>query len=98
MAYPIAGLTFFPTISLWVRRVFGKHNLTKEKSFIMACNHASFADDLIIPQLVIRATNNYIHMYCNDRFFKNFFLRKFLEWGRCVPIRVDDKSKTAKKW
>ena len=37
-----------------------------------------------------------MHIYCNDKFYKTWILRKFLEWGRCIPIRVDKKSKEGK--
>ena len=97
MVYPIGKITILLLGKKWARKVSGLENLKKEKSFILASNHGSFADDLIVPSISVIYLNKYVHMYCNDSFYKNFFFRKFLEWGKCIPIRVDKKSKEAKK-
>lgn len=97
MVYPISKRIIPPTILLWARKIRGKENIPRNEIFIVASNHGSFYDDLAIPSIIVLYLNKYLHMYCNDKFYKNFFLRKFLEWGRCIPIRVDEKSKEAKK-
>ncbi len=96
MVYPIARISLVPAVRLWIRKVNGLEKL-KEPVFIFAANHGSFADDLILPTLLMNYLNRYVHMYCNDRFYKNFFLRKFLEWGRCIPVRVDESTAEAKR-
>lgn len=92
MVHPILKRTLAPLIRLWAKKVNGMGNLKKEKTFIIACNHGSFADDLIIPSIVVPYLNRHLHIYCNDRFYKNLFLRKFLENARCIPVRVGEKT------
>ena len=89
MVYPIAKHTIEPLIrGLWIKKVTGLSNLPKDKPFIFAVNHASFIDDFVVPFTVCKHINRYTHMYCNDKFLRNFFLRKLLEWTRVIPIRV----------
>jgi len=97
MVYAIVKPTLVPLIKLWVRKISGLQNLKKEKSFIFASNHGSFAEDLVLPIIIIPYLNKLVHIYCNDRFYKNRFLRKILQWGQCIPIRVDDTSEDAKR-
>ena len=97
MVYPVAKLTLLPFLKFWIRKYTGLKNLKKESSFIFACNHGSFAEDLLLPAIIVPYLNKKVHIYCNDKFYKNFFLRKFLEWGACIPVRVDEKSKASKK-
>jgi 1-acyl-sn-glycerol-3-phosphate acyltransferase len=97
MAHPIMSRTLFSLAKLWVKEVKGLDNLKKTNPFIVACNHNSFADDLIMPAVVITYLNRYLYTYCNDGFYKNFFLRKFLENGRCIPVRVGQRNDESKK-
>jgi len=97
MIYLGIRLTLAPFVNLWVRNISGLENLKKEDSFIFACNHGSFAEDLILPCNIIPYINKSVHIYCNDRFYKHYPLRKFLEYGRCIPIRVGEKSEEAKR-
>src|SRR3989338_4056336 len=92
MVYPIARLTLVPFILLWAKSINGLNNLRKEYPYIIASNHASFFDDLLVPCIVVPAKNSYIHMYVNSRFFSNFFLRKFLEWGRSIAVDVNKEQ------
>ncbi|MFH2027893.1 MAG: lysophospholipid acyltransferase family protein [Nanoarchaeota archaeon] len=97
MVYPVLNQTLFNLARLWVRKVTGLENLKKTKVFIFASNHGSFADDIILPAIIVKYLQVNLHIYCNDRFYKNFFLRKFLEFGRCIPIRVGEKTEEANK-
>jgi len=53
-------------------------------------------------KILVRGKSKIIADY-DDAFFhrydqnKNFFLRKFLEHGQCIPIRVGEKTKKSKK-
>ncbi|MFH1641853.1 MAG: lysophospholipid acyltransferase family protein [Nanoarchaeota archaeon] len=89
MPYPIAKYTVLHLAkALWIKKVNGLSNIPKDEPFIYASNHGSFIDDLLIPCVIFGHVKKYVHFYCNDKFFKNFFTRKFLEWGRVIPIRV----------
>ena len=91
MVYPIAKLTLAPFISLFIKGVDGIENLPKNSAFIIAANHQSFFDDLALPCLVVPYLDKRVHFYANRIFFKNFFLRKFLNWSSSIPVAVDKK-------
>ncbi len=101
MAYPIAKRIVAPLAkALWIKEIKGVSNLPKEDPFIFACNHGSFIDDLLLPVVLCPYLNKHVHLYCNDKFFKNFFTRTFIEWGGVIPIRVykdKDQKKINKK-
>ncbi len=55
-------------------------------------------DDITIAPNVIRYIDKNVHMYCNDRFYKNKFLAAFLNWAKCIPVSIQTKNpKTNKK-
>ena len=96
MVYPIAKLIIPPFIIRCVKRINGLNNIPKSKAFIVAPNHASYFDDLAIPSIIMPLLNKKLHMYVNSRFFKNYFLKKFLYWGGSIPVDVV-KTKYSKK-
>lgn len=97
MVYPIAKITFPPMMKLWVRRIIGLDNVPKDRPFIIAANHASYLDDITIAPNVIRYIDKNVHMYCNDRFYKNKFLAAFLNWAKCIPVSIQTKNPETNK-
>lgn len=96
MVYPILKITLVPFIRSFMKEIKGKENVPKDKAFIIACNHASFYDDLAIPCIIAPIINKRIHFYVSHKYFKNYFIRKFLEHGGPIPI-VTTKTKNSKK-
>ncbi|MEA2036550.1 MAG: lysophospholipid acyltransferase family protein [Nanoarchaeota archaeon] len=97
MVYPIGKLIVSPLARLWVRKIDGLGTRLKERHFIIAANHSSFMDDLAIAPMIISYINKKVHMYCNDRFYKNKFFATFLRWGECIPISIQTKNKEVNK-
>lgn len=86
MVYPISKLTIFSFIRLFIKKTDGKENIIRNGPFIAACNHASFYDDFAVPSVILPVANKYVHFYVNSSYFKNYFFRKALAWGRCIPV------------
>jgi len=93
MVYPIAKLTISTFIKLFIKKVDGEDNVIRDEPFIIAGNHSSFFDDLVIPSIIIPILNKKIHFYVNSYYFNNYFLRKFLEWGGSIPVDVTKGKK-----
>ena len=53
MVYPIVKLTILPIYRLWLRKVEGIENAPKDKPFIIAANHASYYDALLLHSIII---------------------------------------------
>ncbi|MBU0615366.1 MAG: 1-acyl-sn-glycerol-3-phosphate acyltransferase [Nanoarchaeota archaeon] len=83
-------------LKIWVKEVSGLENLPKERGFICAANHGSYLDDIIMPVFVIRHLHKFVHVYCNDSYMRKGLLKKWLEHGEVIPIRVY-KSKEQKE-
>lgn len=97
MVYPIGKLIVPPTVKLWIRRIDGLENVPRDRPFIIAANHSSYLDDISIVPIIIKHTNKRVHMYCNDRFYKNIFLASFLNWAGCIPVSVETRNKETNK-
>ena len=93
MVYPIGKLIIPPIIKLWLRRINGSENIPKDNVFVIAANHSSFLDDFSIVPIIVQCINKRVHMYCNDRFYKNKLLAAFLNWASCIPISIQTKNK-----
>ena len=93
MVHPIAKLTITPFIKLFIKKINGKENIIRGKPFIVACNHASFFDDLAVPSVIVPIINKKLHFYVHSVYFKNYFLRKLLNWGGSIPV---DPTKSKK--
>lgn len=96
MVYPIAKLTLAQFILLWIKKINGTNNIPKDGKFIVAPNHASFFDDMIMPSIIAISMDKKLHNYVNSNYFKNYFLRKFLYWSGSIPVDVK-KTKNSKK-
>jgi|SRR3989338_937136 len=70
MVYPIEKLTIIPLIKLWIRKVTGLENLPKEGAAILAANHSSYADHLIIGAYVATKVNRRFHFLAKREHFQ----------------------------
>ena len=97
MVYPIARHTIIPLFLGYVKKIYGSENFPKDIGFIIAPNHESYLDDLIIPSIVVTKLNKKLHFYVNNKYLRNFFLRTFLLWGGCIPVEVRADSANSKE-
>jgi 1-acyl-sn-glycerol-3-phosphate acyltransferase len=97
MVYPIAKRLLFPIMRLWVKKEYGLENIPKDKPFIFAANHASYLDDFSVAPFIAGYLDKKVHMYCNDRFYKNKLFAAFLNWAECIPISAEDGKKEKNK-
>lgn len=96
MVYPIAKLTIVPIYKLWLRKVEGLENVPKDKTFIIAANHSSYYDSLLLHSIIIPNINKKIHALVNSIYWKYPISKYFLNLGECIPVYVE-KEKNAKK-
>jgi len=83
-------------ISIYIKKINGLKNIPEYKAFIVAANHSSYLDDVIMPSIIGTYISKKQHNYVNSRFFKNYFLKKFLYWSGSIPVDVK-KTKQSKK-
>lgn len=95
MAYPISKWIVPPIYKLWLRKVEGYGNIPKDKPFIIAANHTSYFDALLLPSVIVPKLNKKMHALVNSYYWKNSITRFFLDLWECIPVFVD-KEKNSK--
>mgnify|MGYP001586193019 CR=1 FL=1 len=94
MVYLLPKLLIIPIIRLWVRKVRGLENLPKEGAFIIATNHASYMDHLIIASYVILHLDRKFHFLAKKEHFDNPIKKAWHDYAGAIPI---DRQKGGKK-
>lgn len=72
MAYAISKRIFWPVLSLFIRRIDGLENLS-DKPFIIAANHASYMDGILLLFLVARYKNKKLCTFATNTGFTGLF-------------------------
>ncbi len=92
MVYPVTRFTLGNIIKLCIGEIEGVHNLRNEP-LIMAANHSSYVDDLIIPYIIIVKMKREFTVFVNSRYYKNYFCRRFLSHYGGIPVDVSKDIK-----
>lgn len=98
MAYPFMKL-FFPLLRLFfVRSCTGIENIPKKGPFIIASNHQSHIDGLLIGSYVVQKTNQKIHFLAKKEFTSYFgkTVEKIL-YKRWASVLFVEKEGTKKR-
>ena len=97
MVYPIARRIIPPIIKLWIKEVNGLENVPKDKNFIVAANHASYMDHLIISSILIPYLNKMVHFLAKKEHFESFFQRLWHRYFQAIPIDREAGGRKALK-
>jgi len=97
MVYLIPKFTIIPIINLWVKKVSGGENLPEEGAAILAANHASYADHLIIGAYAATKVNRQVHFLAKKEHFDNFFKKSWHEYVGSIQLDREKKGKKALK-
>lgn len=97
MVYPIGKWIVLLIYKLWLRKADGINNIPKQGPFIIAANHSSFYDALLLHSIIIPKINRKIHALVNSYYWKPFIARLFLIWGECIPVYVGEEKNHKEK-
>ncbi len=98
MVYLIPKLTIIPIVKLWVKKVNGLQNIPRKGSFIIAANHTSYMDHLIIAAYVISHLNKRIHFLAKKEHFDNPLKAAWHTYSGAIPIDRQSGDKKALRW
>ena len=98
MAYPAGKRVIIPIINLWIKEVNGLDNIPKNGSFIIAANHESYMDHLIIASTFILHLNRKIHFLAKKEHFDNIFKKAWHNYAGAIPLDRQAGGKEALKW
>jgi 1-acyl-sn-glycerol-3-phosphate acyltransferase len=88
MVYPMMRLLLGSLIRLYIRKIEGVHNLP-DQSIIIAANHSSYLDDLMVPYVIIVKMKRRFSVFVNSRYCKNYIAEKFLTHYGGIPVDVE---------
>ena len=86
MVYFIPKLTILPITKLWIKKVSGLGNIPKKCPFIVAANHASYMDHLIITSTLVMHLDKNIYHLAKKEHFDNFFKKAWHTYSGCIPV------------
>ena len=98
MVYPIAKLTIKPVIDLWVKEVNGMQNVPSGGSFIVAANHESYMDHLIIMCTLVPYLNRKVHFLSKKEHFSNPLKSMWHKWAGAIPLDRQAGGKETLIW
>lgn len=98
MVYPIAKIILPPIIDIWVKNTRGLENVPKNGSFIIAANHESYMDHLIIVKTFVVHLNKKIHSLAKKEHFDNLIKSAWHRWGGAIPLDRQAGGKEALRW
>lgn len=86
MIYPFTSLTWFPLLRLFIRKTHNIGNLPKPP-FILATNHESYLDPMLLDSVVIPRIDKQVHfLSMKGRFWHVFGDTLSRKWAGCVPL------------
>ena len=98
MVYPITKKTILPIIRLWIKEVNGMKNITEEGAFIIAANHESYMDHLIIASIFICHLDKKVHFLSKKEHFDNVFKKAWHTYAGAIPLDRKTGGKEALIW
>ena len=97
MAYSILKRIIVPIIKLYIKEIHGLKNLPKKKGFVVAPNHASYADHLIISTIILNHYNEKLHFLAKKEHFQDPFQKVWHKHVGAIPIDRESSGEEALK-
>ena len=85
------------TINIFVKKINNLQNFQKKKAFIIASNHASLLDPMIIGFIFAVKFRVKVYFIGKEDVFSNFFSRMIQEAGGTIKLNSSDKGALALK-
>ena len=97
MIYSISKLIIPPIYRMWIRKVEGMENIPKDKVFIVAANHTSYFDVLLLPSIILPKISIKMHALVNSYYWSNKITGFFLTKWECIPVYVENEKNSKQK-
>lgn len=97
MVYPIGKILIAPVYRLWIRNIKGIENVPEKDACIIAANHSSYYDALVIPSIIAPRIDKEVHALVNSHYWKPLITRFFLNVWKAVPVYVGREKNSRRK-
>lgn len=98
MVYLIPKLTIIPIMKMYIKEVNGLENLPKKGACILAANHASYMDHIIISGYTVSQVNRKVHFLAKKEHFDNFLKKAWHDYAGAIPLDRQKGGKKALRW
>ncbi|HLC61460.1 MAG TPA: lysophospholipid acyltransferase family protein [Candidatus Nanoarchaeia archaeon] len=97
MIYPFWETIVRPVYLLWTRNIRGLENLPRDRPFIVAANHSSYYDTLLVPIILIPFLGKKATALVSSKYWKIPIANYVLTHGECIPVYIgNDKDAKSK--
>ena len=98
MAYSISKILLVPIFKLWIRDVDGLENLPIGKPFILAPNHSSYMEHMLISSIIVPKLGKKLYFIAKKEHFEGISQKSWHRiWIRYVGYIPIDRSKGGEK-
>ena len=98
MVYIAPKLTIIPIVKLYVKEVNGIENLPRKGAAIIAANHASYMDHMIIGAYIISKLDRKFHFLAKKEHFDNAFKKWWHDYIGAIPLDREKRGDEALMW
>ena len=92
--YKLARFMFFLLLPPFVKKVNGLDNLPRKEAFILAPNHTSHIDWLLLHLYISRALKRYIHFLATTKYYNNPLYKFLVEVSQCIMVKSEEIAKS----
>jgi len=94
---PIVRHIVTPIIKIWIKKVTGLENLPKDKAFILAPNHSSYIEHIMISCIVVPYLNKKLYFVAKKEHFEGISQSTWHKsWSRYITYILIDRKKGEK--
>lgn len=97
MKYPLSQAIVTWSMTLFLRKLKGKENIPKKGGFIVASNHCSYLDHLLLSRIFIPYTKKKVRFLAKKEHFEDKFQKAWHKWAGAIPIDRQAGGKEALK-
>lgn len=97
MIYWLSTSILTPFSMFLLKEIKGLDNLPKKGGFVLASNHCSYLDPIVIPILFLKQFKRKVHYLAKKELFEPWILNKVLKAAEIIPIDRTGKDKGALK-
>ena len=95
MPYTITRMVAGLIIKPFIKEVCGLENVPKNRAFIIAANHQSYLDHLIIGHYLIGRINKKIRFLAKKEHFRGFLEKRWHDFVGAIPVDRESGGKEA---
>ncbi|MAG91452.1 hypothetical protein CMO83_02150 [Candidatus Woesearchaeota archaeon] len=88
MVYFFLKWAIGPFYRLWLRKVEGLENVPEDQNFILAMNHSSLYDSMLVPIIILPKVDKKISALVSSYYWRNMVTKAILNHYESIPLYI----------